>query len=175
MIVRNPWTAETAPQQRTRQWLGQVDPALAANDPELAGIQTMSHELAAMRAAAYAQLMAMDWGDADTAANDPVYQSILAQLQSLTDQFTAAIRQRDAETAATCGGGGCVTLATYFGDLLSSVAQLPGVVLKAPGQAIGDVGAGLVGGIVPWVLLGGLVLVAVTQAEKTRTYRKLVA
>ena len=48
-------------------------------------------------------------------------------------------------------------------------------VVNGAGDLLNAVGTSLLGGLMPWLVIGGIAFWGVTHAEKTRTYRKYVA
>lgn len=59
--------------------------------------------------------------------------------------------------------------------LPNAVAAIPNAFVNAAGRVIGNAGSSLFGASLPWLAIVGVGLFVVTQAEKTRTYRKVVA
>lgn len=188
MFVRDAWTGNLMPGNMT--WLNGVagasesivSDASVSSDPLFNQIRALSHQMAPLQQSVNSIISSVSNADAP-AVNMDLLASQVVTLAGLHAQFNQLVAQWKGQNPYA----GDLQLATDYTAFLSAWARsvldaIPGVIAAVPnavvdglGKIASNTGSVVFGALMPWLAVGGLVLFAVTQAEKTRTYRKVVA
>ena len=188
--VRSAWTARTGLQQNYRANLGAIGDAdtdaseyfdqVAGSDPYLNQIRAISVPMGQLRQRINNELNGVSSADASLNVDQLV--ADLRQMESYQQQLQAAITayqqspaySADAQTAAMLNNW-LAFIQAWASSVGQAIAQLPTDLANYIGSQISNVGMAAIGASVPWLIGGALVLWLVVEAEKTRTYRKVVA
>lgn len=169
MIVRNPWTTEPFPSGGPWNSLGAVP---GASDRALL---TELHALALSIYQATQDVLAAQ------ARGDVSYvQARIQDVRRLRDIFATTSAQFTAKDPYALGAIDRFILGTgtwieqSLRALPGAIAALPIALVDGLGRVAGSAGVSVLGGILPWVGLGLVVIWLVGKAEKTGTGRRLL-
>lgn len=183
MFVRDMLDASMLRQSTTTPFLGDamddVSSQSDGTDPLLVQLHQLALLIVQLRREADAILNQVS--NADGTPDMDQLTILLQQIAQYVTEFKRVAAQRTAQNPYALSGADQAILDIgnwaqgVVNALPNAVSAIPNALLDAAGKIIGNAGSDLVGASVPWLIGGGLLLVLVLQAEKSRTYRKAVA
>lgn len=182
MFVRDALTATMLMQQNATSSLGDAMDDAAADDsadPLLSQLHQIALVIVSLRSQANSLLANV--GNANADVDMDLLTRLMQQIDVQVQSFRAIAAQRNAQNPyqLTPYDTAILDIGTWAQGVLQAlpgaVSAIPNALVNAAGNIIGNAGSAVLGASVPWLIGGGLVLLFVLQAEKSRTYRKAVA
>jgi hypothetical protein len=178
VITRREWSGYTSLGDALEEFPAS-DPTNAANDPSLQALSAQAHLIVQIRDQLDGVIASV--GDADEEPDYDAITSLLQQMASATATFQSMKAARGASNPYVLSAGDQAMLDLgnwaqgFIQALPSAIGALPNALVNAAGQVLqntgsqlGTVGLSALGGLLPWLAIGALGLVALTQFRKVR-------
>jgi hypothetical protein len=147
------------------------------SDPVFARMRTLAHMMGPIQQRVNYALTNMS--NADVVLDMNSFAADVANLHGMHVEFANLVAVRNATNPyakdLALGHDYLAFLAEWARGILDGVAGLPNVTVSYLGDIAEHGGKVAIGAIMPWAVLGVGVLVFLNYAEKSRTYRKVVA
>lgn len=183
MFVRDSLTSNMLMQQNATSFLGDAMDAASeddgSDDPLLHQLHQIALVIVSLRN--QANMILSQVANADSTPDLDALTGLMQQIAVQVQNFRNVAAQRQAQNpyALSSFDQAILDIGTWAQAVVqalpNALAAIPNALINAAAKIASNAGTAVLGASVPWLIGGGLVLMLVLQAEKSRTYRKAVA